>query len=89
MGFMLGIGWFWLMMFLLWIGLISGVAVLVFVFWILILIDCCRRKFNKGFERLIWLLVIIFSHAIGAFIYYVVIKKNNTEGLLNKDGSLK
>ncbi len=40
------------------------------VFWIKMIIDCATRE--KDPDRLIWLLIIIFTHFIGATIYYFV-----------------
>jgi prolipoprotein diacylglyceryltransferase len=53
------------------------IGVLGFVFWILMLIDCVKRKFKEDVEKIVWLLVIIFTGIIGALIYYFIVKKNN------------
>jgi phosphotransferase system glucose/maltose/N-acetylglucosamine-specific IIC component len=49
-------------------------GVLVFVFWILMLIDCINRKFKENLDKVVWVLVIIFTGIIGALIYYFIIK---------------
>ncbi len=54
-----------------------GLAVFAFVFWILMLIDCVKRKFKNDTEKIIWVLVIILTYFIGALIYYFVIKREN------------
>ena len=71
------------------IGLIIVLVLSLLIFWFLMLIDCCKRKFNKGIERIIWLLLLIFTNLIGTTIYYFLIKKYNPEGLLDKEGHLK
>lgn len=40
------------------------------VFWVLMLLDCWRRQFDKPHDRLIWLLVILCLGLLGALIYY-------------------
>jgi len=49
------------------------VIALVFVFWIWMLVDALMRK--KFQDKLIWILVIIFLHFIGALIYYFLVYK--------------
>lgn len=49
------------------------VVALVFVFWIWMLIDALMRK--KFQDKLIWILVIIFLHFVGALIYYFLVYK--------------
>jgi len=38
------------------------------------LVDCAKRKFKEDTEKVIWILVLIFTHIIGALIYYIVVK---------------
>jgi membrane-associated phospholipid phosphatase len=45
-------------------------AVVGTVFWIKMIIDCATRE--KGPDRLIWIIIIVFTHFIGAAIYYFV-----------------
>ena len=39
------------------------------VFWIWMLIDCATNEPSEGNEKIIWILVIVFTHWIGALIY--------------------
>ena len=56
-------------------GLIVLAAVLfLFVFWIWMIIDCLKRDFKKDVEKIVWILVLIFLHLLGAIIYYFVVK---------------
>jgi hypothetical protein len=41
------------------------------IFWIWTLVDCATREPSEGNDKVIWILVIIFSHFIGALIYAV------------------
>jgi hypothetical protein len=53
--------------------LIAGCFVLAaFVFWIWMLIDAITNKGLTDTEKLIWVVVIIFVHFIGALIYFFV-----------------
>jgi hypothetical protein len=55
--------------------IILAVAILSFVFWVAMLIDCLKKKFKNDNDRIIWVLVIIFTGLLGATIYYFVVKK--------------
>ncbi len=53
--------------------LVPLVVVLVAtVFWIWMLIDCLTQEPREGNDKLIWTLVIIFTHGVGALIYLLV-----------------
>lgn len=54
--------------------IIVVLGVLIFVFWILMLVDCLNRKFKENLDKIVWILVIIFTGFIGALIYYFIIK---------------
>ena len=43
-----------------------------FVFWVWVLIECLTKEPSEGNDKLIWALVIILTHWIGALIYYLV-----------------
>ena len=50
------------------------IAGLIFIFWIWMIIDCLKRDFKKDYEKVVWIIVIIFLHILGASIYYFVVK---------------
>jgi len=58
-------GWLWLMICLS--GGLIGVAGTVL--WIWMLVEVLTRETDEGNDRLIWALVIVFTHWIGALIY--------------------
>jgi hypothetical protein len=58
---------------ILWLGLVL-VGILTTVFWIWMLIDCLTSSLPSG-EKLIWAVVIIFLHFIGALIYYIAVRQ--------------
>ena len=64
-------GFIFLMLFIIVIG------ILLFVFWIVMLIDCAKRNFKRDSDKVVWILVIIFLNLLGASIYYFVVKIND------------
>jgi len=47
------------------------IGILTSIFWIWMLIDCLTSN-KPAAEKIIWLLVIIFLHVLGALIYFIV-----------------
>jgi hypothetical protein len=44
-------------------------ALAFMIFWIWMLVDCIKNPKLTDTERIVWVLVIIFLHALGALIY--------------------
>ena len=50
------------------------------VFWVIMIVDALTREDrrfpgkNKGSERLIWVIVLIFLNIVGAVMYYFLVK---------------
>ena len=56
---------------LVWlIGALIGLA--IFIFWIAMLVHAIQNRRLSGGQKLVWVLVIIFLHFLGALIYYFV-----------------
>jgi hypothetical protein len=74
---------------LILLGTVVGVG--LGIWWIAMIIDCCRRQFDKGIERVIWLLILIFVIIpLPAFlIYFFLIVKYHPQGLIDKEGRFK
>lgn len=69
-----GIDWFTFM-----INAAVGLLVLgVVIFWVIELVDCLRREFREPSEKIVWVLVIILAHAVGALIYWIMGKSRGT-----------
>jgi hypothetical protein len=47
-------------------------AALAFIFWIWMLINAIQNPGLSGTEKIVWVLVILFLHVLGALIYYFV-----------------
>lgn len=40
------------------------------VFWIWMIIDCATKERSEGNDKVIWILIILLTHLIGALIYF-------------------
>ena len=60
----LGLGAIWLVF-----GVIALAAT---VFWIIELVDVARRQFSDPTMKIVWLLIILLCHVLGALIYFFV-----------------
>jgi hypothetical protein len=69
-GFLVGIGILWLLMVIL--------AIAAFGVWIWALIDAIQNPALDGTMRLVWILVIVFTHFIGAIVYLAVGRSRRT-----------
>ena len=59
----------------LWIlAVVVGIAAAVLgtAFWIWMIVDCATKEKDEENTKLVWILVILFAHLIGAAIYYFV-----------------
>ena len=68
-------GWEILLLFGL-ASLFGLIGLFFLVFWIWMLIDCIRNKRLSDNERVVWTLVIVFTHALGAIIYLLAGRKS-------------
>jgi len=41
-------------------------------FWIWALVDCATKEPNEGSQKVVWILVILLTHFLGALIYILV-----------------
>ena len=48
------------------------VGLALMAFWIWMLVDCATKESSQGNDKIIWILVIIFTHWVGALIYFLV-----------------
>ncbi len=58
----------------LFLGIPGCVLFVLFlsVFWIWALVDCAVKEPNEGNEKVIWILIIILTHWIGALLYFFI-----------------
>jgi len=68
----------------LWFSMFAAIALLLIPFffltmitlgllgtvlWIWMLIDCAMNEPSEGSDKIVWILVILFTHGLGALIY--------------------
>ncbi len=51
-------------------GVIILLSLVSFVFWIVEIVDVARREFKDSNTKLLWMLVVVLAHGLGALIYY-------------------
>lgn len=49
---------------------VLGLIVVGTIFWLWMLIDCAINKRNSDIQKIIWVLVILFTHLLGALLYF-------------------
>jgi hypothetical protein len=54
------------------IGFLSILGLALCVFWIWMLVSAIQNKGLTDNERLIWILLIIFTHFIGSLLYFLI-----------------
>jgi hypothetical protein len=42
------------------------------IFWIAMIIECATREPDTGNTKIVWIIIVVFTHVIGAFLYYFV-----------------
>jgi hypothetical protein len=55
---------------------IVALVILSIIFWIFMLVDSIQHKYKDSNDKVVWVLVIVFTGIIGALIYYFVVKRN-------------
>lgn len=54
------------------LGIVLTLGLCGLAFWIWMLVDCIQNEPREGHDRLLWVLVIVFTKIVGAAIYYFV-----------------
>lgn len=49
-----------------------GFGIIGTLFWLWMLIDCATKEPSEGNDKLIWIIIIIFTHVLGALVYFFV-----------------
>lgn len=56
----------------LMVFLFFGVGIIGTVFWVWMLLDCAMKEPSEGNDKLIWVIIILFTHLLGALLYFLV-----------------
>ncbi len=65
--------------FVIGIVLLLALIIAIVAFWIWMVVDCAGRRFKKSEDKIVWILIIIFLHIIGAIIYYFGVKRKEAD----------
>jgi H+/Cl- antiporter ClcA len=65
---------------LLFALVVFSLGVLGTVFWIWMLVDCATKETSQGNDKLIWILIILFTHLLGAALYFFVRRPKRMAG---------
>jgi hypothetical protein len=57
---------------ILFIGLLVAGGLVVFIFWIWMLIEAATKESSEGNDKIMWVIIILFTHFLGALIYFFV-----------------
>jgi uncharacterized membrane protein (DUF485 family) len=49
-----------------------GFGIIGTLFWLWMLIDCATKEPSVGNDKLIWIIIIVFTHVLGALVYFVI-----------------
>ncbi len=52
--------------------LFFGVGVAGTVFWIWVLIDCATKESSTGNDKVVWIVIVLFTHLLGALLYFFI-----------------
>ena len=68
------------------LGVLFAIAIFILgllgtIFWIWMLVDCATRETIQGSEKVAWILIILFTHFIGAAIYFFVRRSRRPAGV--------
>jgi predicted membrane channel-forming protein YqfA (hemolysin III family) len=59
------VGLFAIMMFVV-------IGLLCLAFWLWMLVECATKEPDTGNTKVVWILIIVFAHIIGAVLYYFI-----------------
>jgi hypothetical protein len=42
------------------------------LFWIAMILECATREPDTGNTKIVWIIIVVFTHFVGALLYYFV-----------------
>jgi len=64
---------------LLVVLVLGMVGFLTTLFWLWMLIECATKEPSEGSDKIVWVLIILFTHLLGAAIYFFVRRPQRVE----------
>ena len=61
-------------------GIPELLVILTTIFWIWMLVECITKE-PPGNDKIIWIVVIVFTHFIGALLYFLIRRRQGTGAL--------
>ncbi len=52
--------------------LFLGIGLAGLIFWIWMIVDCAVNEPSEGMDKLVWIVIIVFTNWIGALIYFLI-----------------
>ena len=59
-------------------------ALLGFLFWLWMLVDCATKESDQGNTKIVWIIIIVFTNFIGAVIYFFVQRRQRLQSFYNE-----
>jgi len=50
----------------------AALAIGAMVLWVWAIVDCATKEPSEGNDKIIWILVIVFTHWLGAILYVLI-----------------
>ena len=60
---------------LLFFGFGGLLALATTIFWVWMLVDCAQHETSDNSSKVVWILVILFTHFLGALLYFCIRKQ--------------
>ncbi len=54
---------------------VVGAGLALLAFWIWMLIDCAQAPENPSENRVAWILILVFTHWLGALLYFFIVRQ--------------
>jgi hypothetical protein len=42
------------------------------IFWLVMIVECATKEADTGNNKIVWIVILVFTHIIGAFLYLLV-----------------
>jgi len=50
----------------------AALAIGAMVLWVWAIVDCATKEPSEGNDKIVWILVIVFTHWLGAILYVLI-----------------